>query len=85
MTKFERVKNKKLVDELRQRRQQGELNLIIINGSIVEHQPRPPGTTNKTVSVPRNINKPPSIYTITCVNRSGWSDFLTTQRRDRPK
>ena len=35
ITKFERAKHKKLVDELKQRRQQGETNLIIKNGSIV--------------------------------------------------
>ena len=34
-TKFEREKHKKLVDELKQRRADGETNLIIRNGSII--------------------------------------------------
>jgi len=45
MTKFERAKHKKLVDELIQRRQQGELNLMIKNGSIIND------ITNKTAVV----------------------------------
>ena len=35
MTRFQRVKHKRLVDELRKRRQQGEQNLIIKNSSNV--------------------------------------------------
>ena len=38
MTKLERAKHKKLVDELKRRRQQGELNLVIKNGTIVQRQ-----------------------------------------------
>jgi len=34
-TKFERKKHKKLVDELKQKRADGETNLIIRNGSIL--------------------------------------------------
>jgi len=37
-TKFERAKHKKLVEESKQWRQQGETNLIIKNGSIVQRQ-----------------------------------------------
>ena len=36
MTKLQRTKHKKLVDELKQRKQQGEENLIIRNGLIVK-------------------------------------------------
>ena len=35
MTKFQRDKHRKLVQELKQRRERGEKNLIILNGEIV--------------------------------------------------
>ena len=38
-TKFERSKHRKLIDELKQRRDQGKTNLIICNGSIVIKRP----------------------------------------------
>ena len=40
MTRFQQEKHKKLVDELRKRRQQGEQNLIIKNGLIVRREQR---------------------------------------------
>jgi len=49
MTKFERAKHRKLVEELKQRRQQGKTNLIIKNGSIVQRQLR---RSNLNLSVP---------------------------------
>ena len=52
MTKFKRAKHKKLVDELKQHRQQGETNLIIKNGSIVRRQLRRSNTTNVNTSAP---------------------------------
>ena len=36
MTRFQRTKHKKLVDELKRRKQQGEENLIIRNGLIMK-------------------------------------------------
>ena len=51
MTKFERVKHKKLVEELKQRRQQGETNLIIKNGTITRRQLRR-SNTNMSISAP---------------------------------
>ena len=39
-TKFERVKYKKLVDELKQRKQNGETNLIIRNNTIINIRPK---------------------------------------------
>ena len=38
MTKFQREKHKKLVQELKQRREDGEKNLIIHNGEIVHRR-----------------------------------------------
>ena len=40
MTKLQRLKHKKLVEELKKRKQQGEVNLIIKNGTIMKRQPR---------------------------------------------
>ena len=40
MTKLQRLKHKKLIEELKKRKQQGEVNLIIKNGTIVIRQPR---------------------------------------------
>ena len=40
MTKLQRSKHKKLVEELKKRKQQGEVNLIIKNGTIMKRQPR---------------------------------------------
>jgi len=40
MTKFQREKRRKLVDELRSRKANGETNLIISNGVIVTRKPR---------------------------------------------
>ena len=41
MTKLQRLKHKKLVEELKKRKQHGEVNLIIIkNGTIMKRQPR---------------------------------------------
>ena len=34
------MKHKKLVEELKKRKQQGEVNLIIRNGAIIKRQPR---------------------------------------------
>ena len=56
MTKFERATHKKLVDELKQRRHQGEMNLIIKNSAIVTRQPRRSITTNVTASVPPPVH-----------------------------
>ena len=52
MTRFERAKHKKLVEELKQRRQQGETNLIIKNGLIVQRQLRRSNTSNVNIIVP---------------------------------
>ena len=52
MTRFERAKHKKLVEELKQRRQQGETNLIIKNVSIVQRQLRRSNTSNVNIFVP---------------------------------
>jgi len=43
ITRFQRTKHRKLVDELKRRKQQGEQNRIIKNGSIVrrEHRAQP--------------------------------------------
>ena len=40
-TRFEREKHKKLVEELKERRSQGETNLTIRNGAIITRLPRP--------------------------------------------
>ena len=40
LTKFQREKNKKLVDELKHRKANGENNLIILNGTIVPRKSR---------------------------------------------
>ena len=42
MTKFQREKHKKLVQELKQRRERGEKYLIIFNGEIVLRRDRNP-------------------------------------------
>ena len=63
MTKFERAKHKKLVDELKQRRQQGETNLIIKNGSIVRRQLRRSNTTNVNTSTPNLAQTSPFAQT----------------------
>ena len=52
MTRFERAKHKKLVEELKQRRQQGETNLIIKNGLIVQRQLRRSNTSNVNIIIP---------------------------------
>ena len=39
-TKFESVKYRKLVDELKQRKQNGETNLIIRNNTIIKKLPK---------------------------------------------
>ena len=39
-TKLERIKHKKAVDELRQRRAKGETGLLIRNGVVIKRQPR---------------------------------------------
>jgi len=39
-TKFERVKYRKLVDELKQRKQNGETKLIIRNNTIINKRPK---------------------------------------------
>ena len=61
MTKLERTKYKKLVEELKTRRQQGEQNLIIRNGVIITREPRiqsapnhPPVPSSK---LPTDVNK----------------------------
>jgi len=51
MTKFERVKHKKLVEELKQRRQQGKTNLTIKNGTITHRQLRR-SNANMSISAP---------------------------------
>jgi len=40
-TKFERLKYKKLVEELKERRSKGETNLIIRNNTIIARPSRP--------------------------------------------
>jgi len=40
MTKFQRNKHRKLIDELKARKQQGKVNLIIRNGVIMKRQTR---------------------------------------------
>ena len=52
MTRFERTKHRKLVVELKRRREQGERNLIIKNWSIVQRQPRRPYPTSASADVP---------------------------------
>ena len=52
MTRFERAKHKKLVEELKQRRPEGETNLIIKNGSIVQRQLRRSNTSHVNIIVP---------------------------------
>ena len=42
-TKFEREKHKKLVEELKERRSQGEKDLVIRNGAIISKHSRPVG------------------------------------------
>ena len=63
MTKFERAKHKKLVDELKQCRQQGETNLIIKNGSIVRRQLRRSNTINVNTSEPNLAQTSPLAQT----------------------
>ena len=46
LTKFQREKNRKLVNELKHRKANGENNLVISNGTIVSRKPR-------TVVIPR--------------------------------
>jgi len=40
MIRFQKTKHRKVVDELKRRKQQGEQNLIIKNGSIVRREQR---------------------------------------------
>jgi len=44
-TKFERVKYKKLVDELKRRKANGETNLMILNNAIVNRRTRVQSST----------------------------------------
>ena len=55
MTKLERAKHKKLVDELKRRRQQGELNLVIKNGIIVQRQLVQSTSTTVNVATPTSL------------------------------
>ena len=41
MTKLERGKHKKIVEELKRRRSNGESGIFIRNGNIVQRRPRP--------------------------------------------
>ena len=50
MTKTERLKHKELVSELRQRRAQGEHNIVIRNGKIITRYPRAQVVEHKTSS-----------------------------------
>ena len=45
-TKFERVKHKRLVDELKQRWAKGETDLVIPNGSIIKKRSRSQAVVN---------------------------------------
>jgi len=49
-TKLEHTKNKKAVDELRQRRAKGEPGLIICNGIVTVRQARPSNNTGSSKS-----------------------------------
>ena len=51
MTKFQREKHRKLVQELKQRREGGEKNLIILNGKIVFRGYRNATSTSNASSV----------------------------------
>ena len=44
-TKLERVKHKKVVEELKQRRAKGETGLIIRNGTVTKKQPHRSNST----------------------------------------
>jgi len=50
MTKFQRQKHKKLVQELKKRRERGERNLMILNGEIVLRRYRKPTIGSNTPS-----------------------------------
>jgi len=51
-TRFEREKHRKLVEELKRRREQGERNLIIKNRSIVRRQPTRPYPASASIDAP---------------------------------
>ena len=63
MTSFERAKHKKLVEELKQRRQQGETNLIIKNGLIVQRQLRRSNTSSVKITVPAPVKSSSTVQT----------------------
>jgi len=63
MTRFERAKHKKLLEELKQRRLQGETNLIIKNGSIVQRQLRRSKTSNVNIIVPVSAQSSSTVQT----------------------
>ena len=59
MTKFQRQKHKKLVQELKKRRERGERNLIILNGEIVMRRYRKP--TSGGIAPPSESDAPPVV------------------------
>ena len=61
MTKFERNKHKKLVDELKERKRQGEENLIIRNGTIVKRPPRRHPHPVSAEIVSSDVHSPPIV------------------------
>ena len=60
MTKFQRQKHKKLVQELKKRRERGERNLMILNGEIVIRRYRKP-TSGGTAPPSEGMLDPPVV------------------------
>ena len=50
MTKLERGKHNKIVEELKRRRSNGESGIFIRNGNIVQHRPHPEAVQHSAAS-----------------------------------
>jgi len=62
MTKFQRQKHKKLVQELKKRRERGERNLMILNGEIVlRRYHKPTSGSNNPSNISNAASNAPSV------------------------